>query len=304
MRLPADPDARSFDALHDDPEAWREVITALAREHGHGVDAEVRLQTAGTVLVALVGDERVIKLYPPFLHDHFEFERAMLAHLHGRLSLPTPQLLASGEHEGWPYLVMSQLAGDVLTATWPTMSESERLELLRTLGALVAEVHALPVGPVAGFAPRWLDFIALQRQRCFTRQQRTGLPAHLLAQLDDFIGGPVPEGWPTVLLTGEYTPFNLFTRDHRLVAMFDFGDGLVGAREYDWLGPQCFLVAGDAARSRAFQAGLDVHIDGEKRLALMRLLLLHRYSSLRAQVRIEGWRSARNFEQLAAWLWP
>jgi hypothetical protein len=43
------------------------------------------------VLVALLGRELVLKMYPPFLRDHFEFERAMLGHLQGRLSLPTPR---------------------------------------------------------------------------------------------------------------------------------------------------------------------------------------------------------------------
>ncbi len=307
MQLPADIDVAAFDALHDDPAAWRGVIESLAREHGAPDAADVRQQTEGTVLVALMGRERVLKLYPPFLRDHFEFERAMLAQLHGRLRVPTPQLLTSGEREGWPYLVMTQMAGEPLTATWPTMSEAERCALLRELGALAAEVHALPVGPLATLAPRWDDFIARQRERCLHRQQRTGLPAHLLAALPAFIAGPLPEG-PAVLLTGEYTPFNLFTTvcatGHRLSAMFDFGDGLVGPREYDWLGPQCFLVAGDAARSAAFMHGVGAAVDSDMRLRLMRLLLLHRYSNLTAQVAVEGWQHAPSFEDLARRLWP
>jgi hygromycin-B 7''-O-kinase len=314
MTLPADIDAARFDALHDEPEAWRAVMESLALEHGTPA-AEVKQETAGTVLVARLGRERVLKLYPPFLRDHFEFERAMLARLHGRLRVPTPALLGSGEREGWPWLVMTQMAGEPLTATWPAMSEPERCALLRELGALAAEVHALPVGPVAALAPRWEGFVARQRERCLHRQQRTGLPAHLLAQVPAFIAGPLPEG-PAVLLTGEYTPFNLFTSPltsplmspfatgHRLSAMFDFGDGLVGPREYDWLGPQCFLVAGVAARSTAFMHGDGAEVDEETRLRLMRLLLLHRYSHLKAQVAIEGWQEVRNFEDLAARMWP
>jgi hygromycin-B 7''-O-kinase len=306
MALPADIDAAAFDALHDDPPAWRAVMESLALEQGAPA-AAVQQETAGTVLVARLGHERVLKLYPPFLRDHFEFERAMLARLQGRLRVPTPALLASGEREGWPYLVMTQMTGEPLTATWPAMNEAERRALLQELGALAAEVHALPVGEVAALAPRWEDFIARQRERCVHRQQRTGLPAHLLAQVPAFIAGPLPEG-PPVLLTGEYTPFNLFTaagdRGQRLSAMFDFGDGLVGPREYDWLGPQCFLVAGDAARSAAFMHGYGAQVDEAMRLRLMRLMLLHRYSHLKAQVAIAGWQDLRSFEELAARLWP
>lgn len=90
-----------------------------------------------------------------------------------------------------------------------------------------------------------------QRDLCHGRQQRTGLPAHLLAQLDSFVQNPVPGG-PNVALIGEFTPFNLLHQDSGLSAMLDFGDGLVGPREYDWLGPLCCLAAGDATRIDAF----------------------------------------------------
>jgi len=75
-----------------------------------------------------------------------------------------------------------------------------------------------------------------------------------LAQLDTFLQGPVPEG-PDVILTGEYTPFNLLHHGGGLSAVFDFGDGLVGPRECDWLGTLCFLAAGDAARIDALFDG-------------------------------------------------
>jgi hygromycin-B 7''-O-kinase len=302
MQLPAEIDARAFDALHDDPAAWRPLVESVAHELGVAA-ADVHPQSDGTVLVARLGRERVLKLFPPFLHDHFEFERAMLERLHGRLPVPTPQLLAAGARDGWPWLVMTQMRGEPLTATWPTMNEDERCALLREIGALAGAVHALPVGPLAALAPPWREFVARQRERCVQRQRRTGLPAHLLAQVPAFVAGPLPEG-PPVLLTGEYTPFNLFTTAHRLSAMFDFGDGLVGPREYDWLGPQCFLVAGDARRSAALMEGLGVGMTAAKRLALMRLLLLHRYSHLRAQLKVEGWQDVRSFEELAARLWP
>ncbi|MBL8341836.1 MAG: aminoglycoside 3'-phosphotransferase/choline kinase family protein [Rubrivivax sp.] len=302
MRLPAAPTAETFDALHDDAAAWRDALADIGRSHGGG---ELVQESSGTVLVARLDRDRVLKVYPPFLRDHFEFEHAMLQQLHGRLRVPTPQLLADGQRDGWPYLVMTQLSGEPLTASWPRMSEAERCALLHEIGALAAEVHALPVAAAAAAAaPRWADFIAAQRARCVQRQQRTGLPAHLLEQLPPFLAGPLPEG-PPVLLTGEYTPFNLFTTpQHRLAAMFDFGDGLVGPREYDWLGPQCFLVAGHRARSAAFIGGYGAAVQPAAREPLLRLLLLHRYSNLRAQVKIEGWQQLRSLQELAERLWP
>ena len=128
------------------------------------------------------------------------------------------------------------------------------------------------------------------------------------AKVEAFIAGPVPEG-PAVLLTGEYTPMNLLhggpPGGDGLAGMFDFGDGLVGPREYDWLGPLCFLAAGHAARCDAFMAGYGAGAWREQRLALMRLLLLHRYSHLPIQLATcPGWEAAPSFEALAETIWP
>ena len=298
-RLPADIDATAFDALHDDLPAWRCAIQAIAARLG---DRSVLQVSEGTVLVALLGDSHVLKLYPPFLRDHFDFEAAALAALGGRLSLPTPTLLQTGEHHGWPWLLMTQLTGQPLTSAWPAMTEAHKRGLLSRLGNLAAEVHAWPVAALVSHAPAWPDFVAGQRVRCKARQQRTGLPVHLLGQLEDFLEGPLPQG-PDVILTGEYTPMNLLAQHGQLAGMFDFGDGLVGPREYDWLGPLAFLAAGHSKRCRAFFDGCGASVNDAQKLGLMRLLLLHRYSNLNAQIAFPGWQQAPSFEALTALLW-
>ncbi len=303
-RLPAAPTPAELDELQGRPERWIGVARTLAARYS---PAPVRAAGTSTVLVGLVGGELVLKLYAPFLRDHFAFERAMLAHLHGRLTLPTPRLIDSGEHQGWPFLVLTQLPGVTLDTVWPTLTEPERLAALRTIGRTAAEVHALPVSPIADFAPPWPAFLQQQRERCHARQQRTGLPPHLLAQLASFLEGPVPAG-PDVILTGEYTPFNLLWRAGEgagaVSAMFDFGDGLVGPRAYDWLGPLVFLAAGQPARVSALFEGYGIPPPHEQREALLRLMLLHRYSNLQAQIALPGWQQAPDFPALAALIWP
>ncbi len=296
-KLPRDIDVRTFDDLHDQQDQWRAVIESIAREQ-LGETGDVRQVGDSTTLVALLGGTRVLKLFPPFLRDHFEFESVMLDVVHGRLSLPTPKKLAVGDRDGWPFLVISQLSGEPLTDTWPTMNEDERCAVLAEIGGLTKQVHALPVAALEPVSLRWGEFIASQRSGCLVRQQRTRLPEHLLAQVEAFIAGPLPEG-ASVPLTGEYTPMNLFTQQQRLAAMFDFGDGLVGPRQYDWLGPLTFLCAGRRDRIAAYFDGYGERPTPEGRLALMRLLLLHRYSNLRGQIAAEKWQEARDFEELA-----
>ena len=292
-------DPRAFDAFHDQAEAWRPAMEALVRAKGWTGDW--RAAGEGTVLVALLGDAQVLKLFPPFLADHAHFEQGLLQRLQGQLSLPTPTLLAQGEQDGWRWTRMTQLPGQLLLTRWPHMTETQRLTLLQRLGELAREVHALPVGDQAERAPAWADFLARQRAQCVARQQRTGLPAHFLAQLPAFLDGPLPaEGAPDVLLTGEYTPMNLLVDAHdALSGMFDFGDGLVGLPAYDWLGPLCFLCSGVPARVQAWFDGLQQPVPADP-VPLLRLMLLHRYSHLPFQLAsLPGWERLPTLTALA-----
>ena len=76
--LPADPGDADFEALQEDPARWIGVVAALGARYS---SAPAVPAGEGSMLVALLGRELVLKLYPPFLRDHFEFERAMLGQL-------------------------------------------------------------------------------------------------------------------------------------------------------------------------------------------------------------------------------
>jgi hygromycin-B 7''-O-kinase len=137
MTLPLGLSVAAFDEWHDSLPAWRGAVETLAARHARPGE-RVQALDAGTVLVVLIGDRAVFKLYPPFLRDHWAFERATLALLlrQGLSSFPValPALLDSGEErvlpsgseaapptaaeERWPWLLMSQLPGEVLTPHW------------------------------------------------------------------------------------------------------------------------------------------------------------------------------------------
>ncbi len=329
-------DAAAFDALHDAPERWLPAVQALAaRWAPSGTPLVPVLQS--TALVVMLGSDRVLKVYPPLLRDHWAYETAALPLFQGQLELPTPHMLDVGSCDGWPYVLLSRLPGEVLTAHWAALAEAQRLTLLHTLGRITAQAHArVNVAALRPHAPVWATFVAQQRAKCLQRQQRTGLPAHLLADVANFVdAGPLLGCAPDsrdqdVALTGEYTPMNLLVHSGpssgqlsgqvsgqvsgQLSGMFDFGDGLVGPRLYDWLGPLTFLASGHAER-------VDAYLDGYRAVAgdapewrhrvwrdtALRLLLLHRYSHLKAQIACPGWDDPQRVPDCAAlarFLWP
>ena len=84
--------------------------------------------------------------------------------------------------------------------------------------------------------------------------------------------------------------------------MFDFGDLMMGAPLYDLLGPLTFLSAGDGELQREFLLSYGLQPDDlndRLRETFLTLLLLHRFSNLQGQIRMQGWQSATRFEKVA-----
>lgn len=67
----------------------------------------------------------------------------------------------------------------------------------------------------------------------------------------------------------------------------------------------CFLAAGDAERVDALIDGYHGRpFDRSQREALLRLIVLHRYSNLKAQIAVPGWQSAPDIATQPALVWP
>jgi len=303
--LPVDLSREAYRELRRDPSRWRDAVVAVAARHGLVAGAPRPL--GGSNLVAAVDGDRVVKLFPPFLRYQWAAERLALGAV--RIALPTPALLHEGELDGWTYLVMTRLDGESLQDVWPRAPHAQRSDLLAQIGAVIADVHRLDPGPIAGLGPAWDDFVRTQRDGCVARHRRLGLPGPLLAGIDGYLERTaplLPRGEPDVILTGEYTPENLLVGpDGRLAGMIDFGDVWSGPADYDLLGPATFMAGGDPGHLRALLRGRGRREDPALRDRLMALLLLHRHSDLGLQVQIDGWRErAATLDELAALIFP
>ena len=316
MRLPADITSDHFyQYFRQKPENWLGAALDICLDHGLPVDI-IEPVTDGSNLVASVDDRYIVKIFPPFHRHQWESEHRTLQHLAGKTSIPIPDLIAHGERYGWTYVIMSKLSGIMLEKIWEGCTMQEKTDMLHQTGRIMSEIHSLPVGDLTNLEPRWQDFIRRQCDTFPARHRRFGMPEWLLRDLDTYVNGALPALPPDpekVILTGEYTPFNLLadkteTGSWVISGMIDFGDAMTGFREYDLLGPCTFLCAGNPVLLRALLHGYgyaDTQNDPALGRRLMLLLILHRYSNLNMQIRIAGWQEqAASLEELEQLVFP
>ena len=312
MTLPHLTDAESFRAFRYDSSRWLPIALDIARSHGFDADAPHVFAT-GTNLVVGLGDTLILKIFPPLLRAQFVSERGSLTQLNGRLHLPIPEIAAEGMRDGWPYLIITRLAGTLGSEVWPHLPEDQKERLLRQIGETIAAVQRAPLGALGRIEPRWDDFMRRQMQGCRARHTRLGLAPKFLAGLDDLLRDAeqlIPMDAPPVILIGEYIPENFLLAcddgQWSLAGLFDFGDVLAGWRDYDLLGPSAFMAAGRPGRVKNLLEGFGYpKPDYALKRRLMALMLLHRASDLNSHICIEGWQDkAADLVELQELIWP
>ncbi|MDA9528305.1 aminoglycoside phosphotransferase family protein [Bradyrhizobium sp. CCBAU 25338] len=312
QQLPHLTDAESFRAFRSASSQWLPIALDIARGHSLDVGSPHVFPT-GTNLVIGLGDRLILKIFPPLLRAQFVSERASLMQLAGRLHLPIPEIVAEGVRDGWPYLVITRLAGTLGSEVWPHLPEDQKERVLRQIGETIASVQRAPLGALAQIEPRWDDFMRRQMQGCKARHTRLGLAPKFLAGLDDLLRDAaqlIPMDAPPVILIGEYIPENFLLAcddgQWSLKGLFDFGDVLAGWRDYDLLGPSAFMAAGRPGRVRGLLEGFGyTKLDFALKRRLMALMLLHRASDLNSHICIERWQErAADLVELQELIWP
>jgi hygromycin-B 7''-O-kinase len=288
------------------------VALNIARGRGLAC-AEPHVFATGTNLVVALDARLILKIFPPLLRSQFVSERGSLPQLRGRLSLPIPEIVAEGERDGWPYLIITRLRGIVGSEVWPSLPEEQKERVLRQIGVTIAEVQRVPSGALGEIEPSWDEFIRRQMAGCRARHERLGLKRKFLDGLDDLLrDATIPLDPPPVILTGEYIPENFLLAEDggqwRLAGLFDFGDVKTGWGEYDLLGPSAFMAAGRPRRVRSLFEGFgysraDVNFALKRRL--MALMLLHHASDPIRHICVEDWQEkADDLVQLQELIWP
>ncbi|WED43724.1 aminoglycoside phosphotransferase family protein [Legionella cardiaca] len=287
-----------FEELKLNHKIFEEVIKKILVHHNLPLKS-LTLFSEGTNIVFSYDDSLVIKLFPPFHQDQFESERLVLKTLEGKLSVETPTLHYVGEIAGWPYIIMTQLKGVLLESLWHTLDHKNKLIIMKELGSLIREVHSLPTQGLEPIDCDWKTFLKNQVTGCIENHRIKNLSTQLLQQIPSYIEAiheSLLEIENPVILTGEYTPMNFLVTNiegvWHISGLIDFGDAMLGHYKYDLLGPGAFLIQGDKELLKAFLSAygfLPNEQNSNLSHQLTALMLLHKYSNLRIQVRINDW---------------
>ncbi len=279
--------AEAWDALRLDDARLRPGVDAICARHRLGAEPIRRFST-GTLPVYALGKRWVLKLFPPLDRQAAQAEERALTAVEGRLPIPTPRIHGVGELDGWRYVLMTQLEGQLLSDTWPDIPGHDRDRFATELGETLAALHTIDPTTLDGLQVDWPAFLLRQRESAVERQRTRGLAAHWLTQIPEFLDAWMPEAdGPRALLHTELMREHLLVapRDNRwaLTGLFDFEPAMVGAPEYDLASVGLFVSAGDPrlfGRTLYAYGRSDAIGDDAFARRLLAYTLLHRYSNL------------------------
>ncbi|WP_081893660.1 phosphotransferase family protein [Actinoalloteichus caeruleus] len=290
--LPEATTVARFEAVVEDEARLRPGVVELCRRLGIG--GELVRFADGSLPVYAVGEDLVLKLYPPVHAGEAAVEAGVLDLVAGRLPVATPRVLQVGVRDGWAYVLMSRLRGRPLGEVWPALSPAERRSVAARVGGALAALHEVDhrgldvLGP-----PCWEEFLAAQRAGCVRRQRSRGLPEAWVEQIPDFLDAtPVPAGRPVLLHTevmAEHVLVRPGAAGWEVSGLFDFEPAMRGAAEYEFAAVGLFLTRGDAGALAALLAGYGLDRAAVGPVLSRRFLayaLLHVYSDLSTYLRL------------------
>ncbi|HET6762241.1 MAG TPA: aminoglycoside 3'-phosphotransferase/choline kinase family protein [Longimicrobiaceae bacterium] len=303
--LPPINSIEDYRASSRDEATYAPAVAEICRMHGIA-DQPRRKFAGGSTIVFAVGDAYVVKLFEPFVAANALTEAAVLRHVDGRLGVPAPHVFHMGSLDGWRYVVMSRLHGEVAYDAWDGLDADARRSICAQVGAAIGKLHALDVAGLHIAGPAWAEFIAHKRADCMTRQRGKALDPHWLDQIPAFLDSvPLRDDGQVLLHTEMMREHVLITlRDDGVAVsgIFDFEPAMTGAREYDFASIGVFLTGGDATLFDAFLDGYGLPRtarDPAMPRRVMAYALLHRYSNMTWYLERVPPRAARTLDELA-----
>ncbi len=269
--------------------AWQAAGAEICLRHKIAF-SELRRAEQGENIIFFVDERFVIKIFVE-PRNNFSREKASLEFADGKTGLRTPEILFVGEIEGFPYLVITQLAGVLMREIWANLTDPEKLPAVEQLAVAARELHSYPVPADFGFKRDWHEFVRRQSIETLERQRRGGVNDEIMAALPEFIETNLkllPQTIEPVLLHGDIHPGNVLMQERNgcwnATGLFDFGDSFPGFYEHEFVAPGVLVIQGKRELQRAHFLAYgykETELDLDFCARLMLLTILYECSNLR-----------------------
>jgi len=272
--LPTITSKAEYRALYMDSAAWLPAMKAICERHG--LDASgLQREPPGTHIVYRVGPY-ILKLFCTFWGDDYDSERAVLRQIQG---LQTPQLVADGELEDWPYLVMTAMPGRPVNEVWDRLSMAEKRSILACVGAFMRALHAQD--PIPELETDWAQFLAERVEQWEEHHQPgEGWRGWIRERVCDFHEPP----FTPVLLNADITDEHVLVEHRdgqwRFCGVIDFGDAMMGHPHYEFVAPLMCLTVGEPTLSRTLVESYGLDLTPALADRLTTYCLLHKFGRL------------------------
>ena len=272
--LPTIANKKEYRAVYMDTVAWLPAMQAICERHG--LDAsELRREPPGTHIVFRAGPH-ILKLFCALWGDDYTAERAVLRHLRG---LQTPQVVAEGEFEDWPYLIITAIPGRPIQGLWDELDLEVKQSIVEHLGGYMRALHGHP--PIPELHTDWDQFLAERVERWEEHHRAEGA-------WQDWIWGRVANfhepSFAPALLNADITDEHVLVvhRDGRwrFSGVIDFGDAMMGHPHYEFVAPLVCLTIGEPSLSRTLVESYGLALTPALADRLTTYCLLHKYGRL------------------------
>lgn len=261
--------------VYADTSVWLPAARTICARHG--LDAgDLRRETLGSNVVFRAG-ARILKLFCRLWRDDFVSERSSLAHVRG---LPIPELVADGELEDWPYLVMTVVPGMPAVDVWGSLEKEEKAGIILELGQIIRRLHEHP--PLSELAMDWNTFLG---DRIARADEHHGVDERWLNWVRDRITGFCEPPFKPVLLNADLTDDHILLSERggtwRITGLIDFGDAKMGHPYYDFIAPLACFTFGQPNLSQILVESYGLQLNADVVGRLTTYCLLHKFCRLK-----------------------
>ena len=257
---------------------WQPAIQTICERHQ--LKPEASRSELGSHIVYKAG-ERWIKLMAPIYHSEMNYEVAGLKSVAGRLSVPTPEIIAQGNLEGWPYIVLTDVPGEAIKYAWKKLDSLKKNQVIKGMAQTIGELARCPAEEIIQNRFSWNEFVTEQYRNCESQQLKKRMPEPWRQQVSSFLKRFELNEFMTsrpVFLHCDLTYDHFLVMDGKISGIIDMADCQWGHAEYELAAPCVFVLKGDRDGLRLFlqECGY-THLDQRFSEKLLAWCLLHRY---------------------------